>query len=128
MREKPTLPRSELQVMKVIWQKGEASVRDVWEVLYPEKKLAYTSIASTMRKLEEKGFLTHEIRGRTYIYRPLIGEEEVSKGMVKDLIDRLFEGSAERLLMTLVEAKKIDEEALERIRRKISGAREREGG
>ena len=115
MGKRPTLHRAELEVMKIIWGKGEATVRDVWEVLYRRRGLAYTSVASIMRKLEEKGFLTHRVVGRSYVYRPLVGEEEVSKGMLRDLLDRLFEGSVEKLLMALAEVEDISEEELDRL-------------
>lgn len=127
MGKRPTLHRAELEVMKIIWGKGEATVRDVWEVLYRRRGLAYTSVASIMRKLEEKGFLTHRVVGRSYVYRPLVGEEEVSKGMLRDLLDRLFEGSVEKLLMALAEVEDISEEELDRLKRRIAEARRRGG-
>ncbi|RKY01402.1 BlaI/MecI/CopY family transcriptional regulator [Candidatus Poribacteria bacterium] len=127
MGKRPTLHRAELEVMKIIWGKGEATVRDVWEVLYRRRGLAYTSVASIMRKLEEKGFLAHRVVGRSYVYRPLVGEEEVSKGMLRDLLDRLFEGSVEKLLMALAEVEDISEEELDQLKRRIAEARRRGG-
>jgi len=116
----PTLPKLELAVMKAIWAKGCATVYDVQEALLPERKLAYTSVASTLRVLEEKGFLTHDLNGRTYVYRPLVQESEVSKSMLQDLLDRLFDGSTERLLTTLFDTQKVKPEELEKIQTKVT--------
>lgn len=114
------LPKLELAVMKVVWAKGRVTVYDVQEALLPERKLAYTSVASTLRILEEKGFLTHDLDGRTYIYRPLVQESDVSRSMLQDMLDRLFDGSTERLLATLFETQKIKSEELEKIQARIA--------
>ena len=119
------LGKLELQVMKLIWDRGNATVRDVWEELYPEKRLAYTTVATVMRKLESKGFLKHDERDRTYIYRPLIEQGEVSQGMLKELIDGLFDGSAAKLVNTLVQTQDLTEKDLAQIQRIIL---ERRGG
>ena len=119
-KELMALPKLELAVMKVVWAKGRVTVYDVQEALLPERKLAYTSVASTLRILEEKGFLTHDLDGRTYIYRPLVQESDVSRSMLQDMLDRLFDGSTERLLATLFETQKIKSEELEKIQARIA--------
>ena len=115
-----TLPKLELAVMKAVWKKGRATVYDIQETLLPEQKLAYTSVASTLRVLEKKGFLTHDLDRRTYVYRPLVQESEVSKNMLQDLLNRLFDGSTERLLTTLFEAQKVTPEEIEKIQARIA--------
>jgi len=119
-KELLSLPKLELAVMKVVWAEGRATVYDVQEGLLPERKLAYTSVASTLRVLEEKGFLTHDLDGRTYVYRPLAQESEVSRNMLQDILDRLFDGSTERLLTTLFETQRVKPEELEKIQAKIA--------
>jgi len=119
-KEQMALPKLELAVMKVVWAKGRVTVYDVQEALLPERKLAYTSVASTLRILEEKRFLTHDMDGRTYIYRPLVQESEVSRSMLQDMLDRLFDGSTERLLATLFETQRIKSEELEKIQARIT--------
>lgn len=114
----------ELQVMKLIWNSGETTVRDVWEKLYPEKRLAYTTVATVMRKLEIKGFLKHYEKDRTYIYRPVVDQDEVSQGLLGDLIDGLFDGSAAKLVNTLIQSEKLTEKDLNQIQRIILGHRE----
>ena len=114
------LTKLELLLMKIIWEKGRASVREVQQALPPENPLAYTTILTMLRILETKGFLKHDVQGRTYIYRPLAGQEEVSQGMVKDLLDRLFDGSKAALLNTLLEAERISQEELQELKRLIN--------
>ena len=119
-KESMALPKLELAVMKVVWAKGRVTVYDVQEALLPERKLAYTSVASTLRILEKKRFLTHDMDGRTYVYRPLLQESEVSKSMLQDILDRLFDGSTEQLLTTLFETQKVKTEELEKIQARIA--------
>ncbi len=119
-KEPMSLPKLELAVMKVVWAKGRVTVYDVQEGLLPERKLAYTSVASTLRILEKKCFVTHDMDGRTYIYRPLLQESEVSRSMLQDMLDRLFDGSTEQLLTTLFETQKVKIEELEKIQARIA--------
>jgi predicted transcriptional regulator len=115
-----TLPKLELAVMNAVWEKRRSTVYDVQEALLPERKLAYTSVASTLKILEEKGFVTHDMDGRTYVYRPLVDKSEVSQNMLQDLLDRLFDGSTERLLTTLFETQRIKPEEIEKIQARIT--------
>jgi len=115
-----TLPRLELAVMNAVWEKRRSTVYDVQEALLPGRKLAYTSVASTLKILEEKGFVTHDMDGRTYVYRPLVEKSEVSQNMLQDLLDRLFDGSTERLLTTLFETQRIEPEEIEKIQARIT--------
>jgi len=117
-KKKLTLQKRELQIMKIIWEKGQATVRDVYEAL--QKKIAYTTVATMLNLLEEKGFLRHDIDGRTYIYKPLVSKEEVSSGMLNDLLDRLFDDSTEMLLNTLIKAKKLSKDDLEQLWQRVA--------
>lgn len=113
------LGKLELQVMKLIWDRGEATVRDVWEMLYPERGLAYTTVATVMRKLEGKGFVKHDEKDRTYIYYPLADQDKVSQGMLREMIDGLFDGSAAKLVTTLIQGEHLTEKDLNQIQRII---------
>ncbi|MCZ6676798.1 MAG: BlaI/MecI/CopY family transcriptional regulator [Candidatus Poribacteria bacterium] len=112
------LHRLDLEVMKVVWKLGQATVNDVRNAL--KQPLAYTSVATTLSHLERKGFLTHDVDGRTYVYRPLVQESDVSKTMLGDLLERLFDGSVEQLVNTLLESRKIPSEELERVQELIN--------
>jgi len=116
-QKKLTLQKRELQIMKIIWEKGQATVRDVYESL--QKRIAYTTVATMLNLLEEKEFLKHDVDGRTYIYKPLVAREEVSVGMLEELLDRLFDGSTEMLLNTLIKAKNLGKDDLERLWQRV---------
>ena len=93
----------ELEVMKVVWKLTRATVNDVLDNI--DRKLAYTTVATTMKSLEKKGFLSHEVDGRTFVYQPLVKETEITHSMLNDLLERLFDNSAEKLVNTLLEAR-----------------------
>ena len=117
------LGRLELQIMKVVWLKGNATVHDVRDVLAKGKKPAYSTILTMMRKLEAKGYLRHEVNERTYIYKPTISQNDVRHGVLGDILDRLFEGSPLLLLNSLVEQNRISKTEFSQIQKLI---RERE--
>ena len=112
------LGRLELQIMNAVWDKGKATVHDVKNAL-SRRKPAYSTILTMMRKLEVKGYLEHEVDGRTYVYRPLISQQAVRQGVLGDLVERLFEGSTSLLLTSLVEQNRISENELRQIRKLI---------
>jgi len=109
----------ELQIMHVVWQLGRATVHDVKDVLGRGRKPAYTTVLTMMRKLEAKGYLEHDVDDRTYVYRSTITRQTVRHSMVADLLDRVFEGSPQQLLATLVEQDRISEAELKEVRRLI---------
>jgi len=112
------LGRLELQIMNVVWDRGKATVHDVKNAL-SRRKPAYSTILTMMRKLEAKGYLEHEVDGRTYVYLPLISQQAVRHGVLGDLVERLFEGSTSLLLTSLVEQNRISENELRQIRKLI---------
>lgn len=122
-----TLPKLELQVIKVIWKQGKATVNEVRDALAKKQSYAYTTIATTLTNLEKKGFLAHDVDGRTYVYYALVKEEEISKGAVKDLLDHLFDGSAERLVTALLQTQAISDKELKRLQKRIAEYRKEEG-
>ncbi len=117
------LGRLELQIMNVVWDKGQATVHDVKDVISRGRKPAYSTILTMMRKLEAKGYLSHDVDERTYVYRATISRQTVRQGVIGDLLDRLFEGSPLLLLNSLVEQNRISEEELREIRKLISKRR-----
>ena len=113
------LGRLELQIMNVVWDRGKATVHDVKDVLGRGRKPAYNTILTMMRKLEQKGYLAHEVQDRTYVYRPTVGRQEVRRGMLGDLLERVFEDSPALLLTSLMERRRISEQERRRIRELI---------
>lgn len=98
------LTRQELHIMKVVWDRKEATVKEVWGVITLKKPTAYTTILTLMGILEDKGALDHLRAGRAYVYRPLLSQEQATRNQVEDLIRRFFDGKPEKLIETVVNA------------------------
>jgi BlaI family transcriptional regulator, penicillinase repressor len=109
------LTDQELEIMKVIWKLGKATVREVYEELLEQRKIAYTTVQTMMGVLEHKGRLKKETADRAYVYRPAQPQSEVVGGMVGDFVKRVFNGSAKPLLVHLVESKRISQAHLDEI-------------
>jgi|ERR1051326_4598253 len=125
MRPKsPTLTEQELEIMKVVWGRGEATVRDVYETLLERRKIAYTTVMTMMKILEQKKYLRKSQDDRAYLYRPAKPKKQVIQGMVREFVDRVFNGSAEPLLVHLMEDRKLSSKDLEEIARMIREGRE----
>jgi BlaI family transcriptional regulator, penicillinase repressor len=118
--KKAVLAGQELEIMKVIWQLGPATVRDVYEDLLKRRKIAYTTVMTMMKILEQKGYLKKSDKDRAFVYRPARPQRQVINGMVKEFINRVFNGSAEPLLLHLVEEKGLSPEEISEIRRLIN--------
>jgi BlaI family transcriptional regulator, penicillinase repressor len=97
------LTRQELQIMKVIWERGVATVKDVCDAMSKKKAIAYTTILTLMGILEEKGALVHSRSGRAYIYKPLLTRQQATRNQVHDVLTRFFDGSAEKLIANVLE-------------------------
>jgi len=124
-----TLAPVELMLMKAVWRRGAATVQEVTDAVAPERKLAYSTVLTMLRSLEDKGFLTHDQEDRRYVYRPVVNEDDVGKSMLKDMLDRVFDGSKELLLTRLFELGRVDDEELRLIRRKLASIKgKRKGG
>lgn len=105
--------------MKIVWDRETVTVRDVYEVLREHRRIAYTTVMTTMSILEQKGFLRRTRKERAYLYRPTRRRESVVRGMVREFLDRVFNGAAEPLLVHLAEDRRISEDDLDEIRRLI---------
>ncbi len=114
------LTDAELRLMEVLWERGSATVSDVVDALPKNIPLAYSTVLTTLRILENKGYLKHVKDGRAFVYRPIVGREQERERAVTHLLRRFFEGSPERLMLNLVEARKVDPKELDRLRRRIA--------
>ena len=107
--------------MKIVWERESTTVRDVYETLLERRKVAYTTVMTMMKILEEKKYLKKTQADRAYVYRPAQPKGQVIGDMVRDFVNRVFNGSAEPLLVHLVEEHDLSQEDLDeiaRIRRK----------
>jgi predicted transcriptional regulator len=113
------LTDGELRLMEVLWEKGPATVSDVVEGLPGDVPLAYSTVITTLRILETKGYLKHVKDGRAFVYQPIVGRQQARQSAVTHLVRRFFEGSPERLMLSLLADKKIDRKELGRLRKLI---------
>jgi len=122
-KKSPNLTEAELRLMDVLWEKGAATVSEIAEALPKELGLAYNTVLTTMRILEEKGYLCHTKRddARAFVYQPLVGRNEAGRNAVRYLVSRFFRNSPELLVLNLLEDEEISEKELARIRRMIAG-------
>jgi BlaI family transcriptional regulator, penicillinase repressor len=122
---KPGLGARELAVMKIVWRLEEASVREVYETLRKRRPVAYTTVMTMMGTLEAKGFLKKRAEGRAFRYRPARPEERVITSLVREFVDRVFDGASRPLLAHLVSEGRLTKEEREELKRLIDDA---EGG
>jgi BlaI family penicillinase repressor len=106
-RSHPTLTPQELAIMKVVWRLGPVTVRDVYEAMRAERTVAYTTVMTMMRILEEKGYLRKSSSERAFVYTPAKPRQQVIGAMVRDFVDRVFDGASESLLLHLAKDNKL---------------------
>ena len=116
-RRSSTLTEHELEIMKIVWLHDSSTVRDVYEALLEKRKVAYTTVMTMMNVLETKKYLKKTQADRAYVYRPAQPQRQVIGAMVRDFVNRVFNGSAEPLLAHLVEEHDLSREDLEEIAR-----------
>jgi len=106
----------ELAILGVLWRRGPSTVRQVHEALHPDSETGYTTTLKLMQIMAEKGLLSRKGAGRQHVYRPAISEEKTQKQVVGDMLEKVFAGSAEKLVMRALSARKVSAEELKRIR------------
>ena len=116
-REKSPLTRLELAIMQVIWKQGTSSVTEVQEGL--DQELAYTTVQTMLNILCRKGKLKRKLQGRAYAYSAAVTEDKALRHAVRDLVDRMFGGSSEELVMSLIKNRDIDPERIAELSRKL---------
>ncbi len=119
-----TLTEAELRLMRVLWLRGESLVADLVEAVADETPLAYTSVLTTVRILEKKGYVEHRQEGRAFLYSPCVAEHEASRSEVKHMLQRFFGNSRERLLLSLLGDDEITPQELARLKKAIAETRD----
>jgi len=115
-----TLTQAELRLMKVLWGRGESTVAEMVTATSAESELAYTSVLTTIRILETKGYVCHRQEGRAFLYSSCVGEQEAGRSEVRNVLQRFFGNSRERLLLSLLGDDTIRPEELKRLREAIA--------
>jgi BlaI family penicillinase repressor len=111
----------ELEILKALWELGPSSVREIHERMCPEAELAFNTIQTQLRIMDEKGLVSHRAEGRTFIYAPLYSRERVSTRF----LDRVFDGALDQLVLSLLRAKDVETDELKRLEGLIADARKR---
>jgi BlaI family penicillinase repressor len=112
MRKSTTLTELELEIMKVVWDHDTVTVRDVYETLLKRRKVAYTTVMTMMKILEQKKYLKKNQDDRAYVYRPAQPRRQVVGAIVREFVNRVFNGAAQPLLVHLVEEHNLSKEDL----------------
>ena len=125
-QSKPPKPTdAELAILRVLWQRGASTVREVWEELSPQQHTGYTTVLKTMQIMSEKGLLARDETDRSHVYRAARSEAQTQRQVVGHLLERLFSGSAPKLVMQALTAKKATPAELAEIRKLLN---DMEGG
>jgi predicted transcriptional regulator len=118
------LTRQELQIMKVVWDRGAATVRQVCDALSQRKRTAYTTVLTLMGILEDKGALAHTRSGRAYVYKPVLSCRQATQNQVHDLLTRFFDGRPEKLVANILENEMTAPEQFDTIKDLLESRRE----
>jgi predicted transcriptional regulator len=121
-RKSNTLTEAELRLMKILWRRGESAVTDLVAALPEDEPLAYNSVLTTIRILEQKGYVEHRQEGRAFVYRPTVAENEASRSEVRNVLSRFFGNSREQLVLSLLGDEEIGTQELERLKDLIRSA------
>jgi predicted transcriptional regulator len=126
-KKSPNLTDAELRLMEVLWDKHEATVADVAAALPRELGLAYNTVLTTLRILEDKGFVRHtkSKEGRAFVYKPEVDRDAASRTAVRHLVNRFFRNSPELLVLNLLEDEELSHKELSRIRAMLAAGEER---
>jgi BlaI family transcriptional regulator, penicillinase repressor len=121
----PMLSEAQLEIMQVVWSRGEATVTDVWDCLAKRRTVMRNTVLTLMDRLAKKGWLTRRFEGQTHIYKAAVARATALGGVVQRLVDAAFAGAADELVLALLEGRGISEEEAARIRKMIDEAKKR---
>jgi predicted transcriptional regulator len=117
-----TLTEAELRIMRILWERGESLVSDLVSAMPDNAPLAYTSVLTTVRVLEQKGYVQHRQAGRAFLYSPCVAEQDASHSEVRHLMHRFFGNSREKLMLSLLDGGEITPDELQRLKQAIAEA------
>jgi predicted transcriptional regulator len=117
-----TLTEAELRLMKILWRRGDSAVTDLVAAMPDGEALAYNSVLTTIRILEQKGYVEHRQEGRAFVYRPCVAEQEASRTEVRNVLSRFFGNSREQLLLSLLGDEDLSPDELQRLKEAVRNA------
>jgi len=115
-RKRPAMSPAETEVLRLVWEPKKATVQQVYDTLPANRKVSYLTVATLLRRLEEKGYLKHRVRGKAFVYIPAAKKEDVINRTIGDLVQRLFGGNPVPLMQHLALHSEISDEDIEKLR------------
>jgi len=128
MADTPVPTQRELEILKVLWDRGEATVREVYEELARELPIVQNTVQAFLRTMEQKGLVTHRTEGRSFVYRPVRPKEQTSKKLLSRLLDRVFDGAIDQLVESVLSVRKPTREELDKLRSIVDNVENSGGG
>jgi BlaI family transcriptional regulator, penicillinase repressor len=126
--ESPVSPTErELEILKILWRRGEATVRQVYEEMQASSAIVQNTVQAFLRTMEDKGLVTHRVQGRSFVYSPIHRREQTSRHMVNKLLDRVYDGAIDQLVASLLSVRKPTDEELRRLQELVDSAKSRSG-
>jgi BlaI family penicillinase repressor len=125
MARRPALSKSEMEVARIVWNLGQATVREVFEAFPAERNIDFTTVQTYLRRLHAKGYLSAKRQGRALSYRPRVRPDKVIRETVSDLVNRLFDGQTVPLMQYLIRDRSISEEEIRKLREMIDELEEK---
>ncbi len=125
MAKRPALAKSELEVARIVWELGEATVRQVLEALPKDRQLDFKTVQTYLRRLKTKGYLRTHRQGRSHVYTPSVRPGQVIREVVEDFMDRLFDGETLPLFQHLIHDRGLTDEEIEQLQKTLDRLRER---
>src|SRR5438046_2029831 len=113
------LGKVQLEIMQILWERGQATARAITEALSLSRPIAHSTVQTLLRKMEAKGAVTHDVEDRTFVYRPLSQQAEIRQTAARDLLTRVFNGSVYGLMAHLLQHEPISREELQRLRQLV---------
>lgn len=115
-RKRPAMSPAETEILRLVWESQKATVQQVYDALPANRKVTYVTVATLLRRLEEKGYLKHRVRGKAFVYTPAVRKEDVINRTIGDLVQRLFGGNPVPLMQHLALHSEISDEDIEKLR------------
>ena len=127
MPEKVNPTERELEILKVLWDRGEATVRDVYEELRQRLPIVQNTVQAFLRTMEEKGLVTHRLEGRTFIYQPTYQRQQTTQRMAEQLLTRAFDGAMDQLVQSVLSLRQPTKDELARLEQLLAEAKANKG-
>lgn len=115
---------AETEILRLVWRLGSATVQDVCDALPKQRSVTYATVQTLLRRLEKKGYIGHEVKGKAHLFRPAANREDVIRRTVSDFVDRLFGGDPVPLMMHLADHSKLKGEDVKRLKKMIEESRQ----